>query len=378
MEPPRYFSLFKLTREWWRISKNLASTIRMYLRSILPASGNNLNNWIGLNRGEVNIDFLFFFGKRVRDWQQSRVDFTTNIQMLLLFLLLLVLCLVAAGCSLLWSSSHSSLHWYLRLAGDWWICSTSATSDLIPTKLWRLQITRAPVSATLSWRSWYCSTLWFLFRCQLPSNWYATYRWIFISRQFFCFLETKAQKILIKYWIYTSLGYKTVWNFTLSVDGIISRRHKCCPVGWTICLFVWWMDRSWIWLCYQAIFINNDVEMYSVENDTPASTVTSNLNDELGRVKYIFSDKTGTLTQNMMEFHQMSVAGSIYSANSAAKKASGLQQELEAGKDAAVIRQFLTLLSVCNSVLPEVGEDDRQVITYHASSPGSFDKFPLY
>ena len=131
-------------------------------------------------------------------------------------------------------------------------------------------------------------------------------------------------------------------------------------------------------MCYQAIFINNDVEMYSVENDTPASTVTSNLNDELGRVKYIFSDKTGTLTQNMMEFHQMSVAGSIYSANSAAKKASGLQQELEAGKDAAVIRQFLTLLSVCNSVLPEVGEDDRQVITYHASSPGSFDKFPLY
>lgn len=33
--------------------------------------------------------------------------------------------------------------------------------------------------------------------------------------------------------------------------------------------------------------------MYSAESDTPALARTSNLNEELGQVQYIFSDKTG-------------------------------------------------------------------------------------
>src|SRR5207237_402565 len=36
---------------------------------------------------------------------------------------------------------------------------------------------------------------------------------------------------------------------------------------------------------------------------------TSNLNDELGEINYIFSDKTGTLTRNVMEFKKLTVAG---------------------------------------------------------------------
>uniref|UniRef100_A0A182T4T8 Uncharacterized protein n=1 Tax=Anopheles maculatus TaxID=74869 RepID=A0A182T4T8_9DIPT len=62
----------------------------------------------------------------------------------------------------------------------------------------------------------------------------------------------------------------------------------------------------------QAIFINMDIDMYHEESDTPAMARTSNLNEELGMVKYVFSDKTGTLTRNVMEFKKCSVAGLMY------------------------------------------------------------------
>lgn len=52
--------------------------------------------------------------------------------------------------------------------------------------------------------------------------------------------------------------------------------------------------------------------MYHAETDTPAMARTSNLNEELGQVKYIFSDKTGTLTRNVMEFRKCTIGGIIY------------------------------------------------------------------
>lgn len=52
--------------------------------------------------------------------------------------------------------------------------------------------------------------------------------------------------------------------------------------------------------------------MYDPESDTPALARTSNLNEELGQVKYIFSDKTGTLTRNIMEFKKCAVGNEIY------------------------------------------------------------------
>lgn len=62
----------------------------------------------------------------------------------------------------------------------------------------------------------------------------------------------------------------------------------------------------------QAIFIGWDTEMYDAKNDYHATCRTSNLNEELGQIEYIFSDKTGTLTCNQMELKNVSINGIDY------------------------------------------------------------------
>jgi P-type E1-E2 ATPase len=46
----------------------------------------------------------------------------------------------------------------------------------------------------------------------------------------------------------------------------------------------------------QAAFIQYDYTIYDVVKDMPTKAQSSNLNEELGTVHYVFSDKTGTLT----------------------------------------------------------------------------------
>jgi phospholipid-transporting ATPase len=62
----------------------------------------------------------------------------------------------------------------------------------------------------------------------------------------------------------------------------------------------------------QAIFMTWDIDMYYEETDVRMIVRSMGLNEELGQISYVFSDKTGTLTCNVMEFRKCSINGVSY------------------------------------------------------------------
>jgi phospholipid-translocating ATPase len=62
----------------------------------------------------------------------------------------------------------------------------------------------------------------------------------------------------------------------------------------------------------QMIMLNSDIDMYDDTSDIPARCNTNTILENLGQIGYIFSDKTGTLTENVMTFRKMSIAGTTW------------------------------------------------------------------
>ncbi|OPJ86760.1 phospholipid-transporting ATPase IK isoform A [Patagioenas fasciata monilis] len=135
-----------------------------------------------------------------------------------------------------------------------------------------------------------------------------------------------------------------------------------------------------------SFFINWDLEMYHAAKDIPAKARSTSLNDQLGQIEYIFSDKTGTLTQNVMSFKKCCINGTIYGAGAGCgskhPSGSGLTRShrgeqksdfcdarlLEAARRDSdpALREFLRLLALCHTVMVEERGDQ---LVYQAASP---------
>ncbi|XP_058885631.1 phospholipid-transporting ATPase ID-like [Acipenser ruthenus] len=141
-----------------------------------------------------------------------------------------------------------------------------------------------------------------------------------------------------------------------------------------------------------SFYIDWDRKMYYPRSDTPAEARTTTLNEELGQIKYIFSDKTGTLTQNIMTFNMCSINGKSYGE---VLDFAGQRMEItertpkvdfsfnrladpkfvfhdhslvEAVKlEILEVHAFFRLLSLCHTVMPEEKEEGE--LLYQAQSP---------
>lgn len=134
---------------------------------------------------------------------------------------------------------------------------------------------------------------------------------------------------------------------------------------------------------YQAYMIGSDLDMYHEESDTPTGVRTSSLVEELGQIEYVFSDKTGTLTRNVMEFKSCTIGGKCYieeipedghvqiidGVEMGFNSFEQLQTHLQAGdQQSSIINEFFVLLSTCHTVIPEVNDATGE-IKYQAASP---------
>uniref|UniRef100_A0A2K1ZA17 Phospholipid-transporting ATPase n=1 Tax=Populus trichocarpa TaxID=3694 RepID=A0A2K1ZA17_POPTR len=63
----------------------------------------------------------------------------------------------------------------------------------------------------------------------------------------------------------------------------------------------------------QAYFMIRDMLLYDEGSNSRFQCRSLNINEDLGQIKYVFSDKTGTLTENKMEFQRASIWGVDYS-----------------------------------------------------------------
>eukprot|EP00891_Asterochloris_glomerata_P000836 jgi/Astpho2/836/Aster-00685 len=88
------------------------------------------------------------------------------------------------------------------------------------------------------------------------------------------------------------------------------------------------------------LYINNDREMKDPETGENARARNSNLNEDLGKVEYVFSDKTGTLTSNEMQLRELAIKGLPFGDANSFK----LEQEPNVRNEAALQRFDARLL----------------------------------
>ncbi|XP_061541032.1 phospholipid-transporting ATPase 11C isoform X5 [Phycodurus eques] len=116
-----------------------------------------------------------------------------------------------------------------------------------------------------------------------------------------------------------------------------------------------------------SFFITWDKDFFDPEIKEGALVNTSDLNEELGQVEYVFTDKTGTLTQNNMEFIECCIDGFQYKHQDANSELDGFcvtdgpvsRLKEKAGREREEL--FLRALCLCHTVQVKESPEPSQV-----------------
>ncbi|XP_018422565.1 PREDICTED: probable phospholipid-transporting ATPase IF isoform X3 [Nanorana parkeri] len=133
-----------------------------------------------------------------------------------------------------------------------------------------------------------------------------------------------------------------------------------------------------------SFFIGWDLDLYHEESNQRAQVNTSDLNEELGQVEYVFTDKTGTLTENEMQFRECSVNGIKYQEINGKLVPEGVTLDFPDGASTSLSVEeelFFKAVSLCHTVQISHNQSDSCVdglrfsngistqMEYYASSP---------
>ena len=108
----------------------------------------------------------------------------------------------------------------------------------------------------------------------------------------------------------------------------------------------------------QAKFIQWDLKMYNQDTKNSAQVKNADLNEELGQIEYLFTDKTGTLTENSMVFKKCSIRGKVFEFPNFADPDSQTQNK-------SALEEFFEILALCNTVFVDPNNPN----VYQAASP---------
>ncbi|XP_055018989.1 LOW QUALITY PROTEIN: phospholipid-transporting ATPase IH [Boleophthalmus pectinirostris] len=128
-----------------------------------------------------------------------------------------------------------------------------------------------------------------------------------------------------------------------------------------------------------SYFLMWDDEMFDPELGERAVVNTSDLNEELGQVEYVFTDKTGTLTENNMEFIECCIGGSVYVphaiCNGQVMSGAGMDMiDTSPGPDSRDVEElFFRALCLCHTV--QVKEEETVDGIKHGRHQGKVSSF---